>query len=91
MLCTTDNTVTKIAMLCGFGSSNYFKDVFKADVGISRGSTAKNPGCPSTLTCAPTDPKEKREHARRRAPLFRTFYKDSPYLSKMRLKIKALQ
>ena len=35
MLCTTDNTVTKIAMLCGFGSSNYFKDVFKADVGIS--------------------------------------------------------
>ena len=56
-----------------------------------RGSTAKNPGCPSTLTCAPTDPKEKREHARRRAPLFRTFYKDSPYLSKMRLKIKALQ
>ena len=35
MLCTTDNTITKIAMLCGFGSSNYFKDVFKADMGVS--------------------------------------------------------
>lgn len=91
MLCTTDNTVTKIAMLCGFGSSNYFKDVFKADVGISPREYRKKSGLPVHLTCAPTDLKEKGEHARRRAPLFRTFYKDSPYLSKMRLKIKALQ
>ena len=44
MLCTTDNTVTKIAMLCGFGSSNYFKDVFKADVGISPREYRKNSG-----------------------------------------------
>mgnify|MGYP000017758206 FL=1 len=44
MLCTTDNTVTKIAMLCGFGSSNYFKDVFKADIGISPREYRKNSG-----------------------------------------------
>ena len=44
MLCTTDNTVTKIAMLCGFGSSNYFKDVFKADVGISPREYRKKSG-----------------------------------------------
>ena len=29
MLLMTDNSITKIAMLCGFGSSNYFKDLFK--------------------------------------------------------------
>lgn len=46
MLCTTDNTVTKIAMLCGFGSSNYFKDVFKADVGISPREYRKKSGLP---------------------------------------------
>lgn len=53
MLCTTDNTVTKIAMLCGFGSSNYFKDVFKADVGISPREYRKNssqPGHPHLRT-----------------------------------------
>ena len=35
MLLMTDNSITKIAMLCGFGSSNYFKDLFRASTGRS--------------------------------------------------------
>ena len=83
MLCTTDNTVTKIAMLCGFGSSNYFKDVFKADVGISpREYRKKLRPAHFTRTCGPTD----------RSILYDYSYcKESPYLSKMRLKINELQ
>ena len=46
MLCSTDNTVTKIAMQCGYGSSNYFKDVFKADVGFSPREYRKKSGLP---------------------------------------------
>ena len=82
MLCTTDNTVTKIAMLCGFGSSNYFKDVFKPTSGFPRGNTEKTPACAFTRTCGPTD----------RSILYDYSYcKESPYLSKMRLKINELQ
>lgn len=35
MLCTTDDTVTKIAAECGFGGSNYFKDLFRKTTGVS--------------------------------------------------------
>ncbi|MCD7883876.1 MAG: AraC family transcriptional regulator [Lachnospiraceae bacterium] len=35
MLLSTDDSVTKIAISCGFGSSNYFKDVFRKMTGIS--------------------------------------------------------
>ncbi|MCD8103623.1 MAG: AraC family transcriptional regulator [Lachnospiraceae bacterium] len=35
MLLSTDDSVTKIAMNCGFGSSNYFKDVFRRMTGFS--------------------------------------------------------
>lgn len=34
-LLTTDDSVTKIAMNCGFNSSNYFKDIFRRMYGIS--------------------------------------------------------
>ena len=34
-LITTDDTITKIAMDCGFESSNYFKDTFRKNVGLS--------------------------------------------------------
>ncbi|MCD7956001.1 MAG: AraC family transcriptional regulator [Lachnospiraceae bacterium] len=35
MLLSTDDSVTKIAISCGFGSSNYFKDVFRRMTGVS--------------------------------------------------------
>lgn len=35
MLSTTDDSVTKIAMACGFSSSNYFKDLFHKKTGMS--------------------------------------------------------
>jgi len=35
MLRTTDDSITKIALACGFNSSNYFKDVFKLYNGCS--------------------------------------------------------
>lgn len=35
MLLTTDDSITKIAMNCGFNSSNYFKDCFRKVYGIS--------------------------------------------------------
>lgn len=34
-LITTDDSVTKIAADCGFGSSNYFKDIFRKMNGVS--------------------------------------------------------
>lgn len=35
MLITTDDNITKIALNCGFNSSNYFKDCFRRIIGIS--------------------------------------------------------
>ncbi len=35
MLLTTDDTITKIAVNCGFNSSNYFKDCFRRLNGVS--------------------------------------------------------
>ena len=35
MLLTTDDSVTKIAVSCGFNSSNYFKDCFRRINGVS--------------------------------------------------------
>lgn len=35
MLATTDESVTKIALACGFSSSNYFKDLFHKKSGMS--------------------------------------------------------
>ncbi len=35
MLLTTDDSVTEIAMKCGFNSGNYFKDCFKKKFGVS--------------------------------------------------------
>lgn len=35
MLITTDDNVTKIAINCGFNSSNYFKDCFRRIIGVS--------------------------------------------------------
>lgn len=34
-LLTTDDSITKIALDCGFNSSNYFKDLFRKITGIS--------------------------------------------------------
>ena len=34
-LLTTDDSITKIAVDCGFNSSNYFKDIFKKINGVS--------------------------------------------------------
>ena len=39
-------TITKIAMLCGFGSSNYFKDLFRASTGRSPREYRKHSGLP---------------------------------------------
>lgn len=36
MLLMTDNSITKIAMLCGFGSSNYFRICFAPAPGVPR-------------------------------------------------------
>lgn len=46
MLLMTDNSITKIAMLCGFGSSNYFKDLFRASTGRSPREYRKHSGLP---------------------------------------------
>lgn len=46
MLLTTDNSITKIAMLCGFSSSNYFKDLFRAATGRSPREYRKRSGQP---------------------------------------------
>ncbi len=35
MLITTDDNITKIAVNCGFNSSNYFKDCFRRIIGVS--------------------------------------------------------
>ena len=35
MLLTTDDSITKIAVYCGFNSSNYFKDCFRKANGVS--------------------------------------------------------
>lgn len=35
MLITTDDNITKIAINCGFNSSNYFKDCFRRILGVS--------------------------------------------------------
>lgn len=35
MLLTTDDSITKISVSCGFNSSNYFKDIFRKINGIS--------------------------------------------------------
>ena len=46
MLLIPDNSITKIAMLCGFGSSNYFKDLFRASTGRSPREYRKHSGLP---------------------------------------------
>lgn len=35
MLATTDDSITQIALNCGFNSSNYFKDCFRRIQGVS--------------------------------------------------------
>lgn len=42
LLLTTDDSITKIAMDCGFSSSNYFKDSFKKISGVSPRTFRKN-------------------------------------------------
>lgn len=42
-LLTTDNTITDIALECGFNDSNYFKDLFKKVYGKSPREFRKNP------------------------------------------------
>lgn len=34
-LISTDDTITQIALRCGFSDSNYFKDVFKKKYGVT--------------------------------------------------------
>lgn len=41
MLLTTDDSITKIALNCGFSSSNYFKDIFHRMMGMSPRSYRK--------------------------------------------------
>ncbi len=43
MLLETTDSVTEIAMKCGFSDSNYFGDFFKKEKGISPGMYRKNP------------------------------------------------
>lgn len=42
LLLTTDDSITKIAIDCGFNSSNYFKDSFKKISGVSPRTFRKN-------------------------------------------------
>ena len=42
-LLTTNNTITHIALECGFNDSNYFKDLFKKVYGKSPREFRKNP------------------------------------------------
>lgn len=35
MLLSTDDSITKIALACGFSGSNYFKDLFRREMGCS--------------------------------------------------------
>lgn len=44
MLLTTDDSITKIAISCGFSSSNYFKDIFRRATGISPRNYRKQQG-----------------------------------------------
>lgn len=44
MLLTTDDSITKIAISCGFSSSNYFKDIFRRATGISPRNYRKQRG-----------------------------------------------
>lgn len=44
MLLTTDDSITKIALQCGFGSSNYFKDVFHEATSVSPREYRKRSG-----------------------------------------------
>lgn len=46
-LLTTDDSITKIAVDCGFNSSNYFKDIFKKINGISPMAFRKQSKAPS--------------------------------------------
>jgi len=41
-LLTTDDSITEIAIDCGFSSSNYFKDSFKKEIGVSPRTFRKN-------------------------------------------------
>jgi AraC-like DNA-binding protein len=47
MLLTTDDSITKIAINCGFNSSNYFKDCFRKVYGISPRTFRKHSKDPS--------------------------------------------
>lgn len=47
MLLTTDDAITKIAVNCGFNSSNYFKDIFRRLNGISPRAFRKQSTVPS--------------------------------------------
>lgn len=44
LLLTTEETVTNIAIECGFNDSNYFQSVFKREVGMTPGSYRKSWG-----------------------------------------------
>lgn len=44
MLLTNDNSITEIAMGCGFNSSNYFKDFFRKKMGVSPRQYRKQAG-----------------------------------------------
>lgn len=46
-LLTTDDSITKIAVDCGFNSSNYFKDIFRKINGISPRAFRKQSKAPS--------------------------------------------
>lgn len=41
-LLTTDDSITEIALDCGFSNSNYFKDCFKKETGVSPRTFRKN-------------------------------------------------
>ncbi len=45
-LLTTNNTITNIALECGFNDSNYFKDLFRKVYGRSPREYRKNPDAP---------------------------------------------
>ncbi len=46
-LLTTDDSITKIAVDCGFNSSNYFKDIFRKINGVSPRAFRKQSTAPS--------------------------------------------
>lgn len=70
-LLTTDDSITKIAVDCGFNSSNYFKDIFRKINGVSPRTFRKQSKAPSyklpdnTVSgeiCASFVPKVNNEH-----------------------------